>query len=144
MKFTVGGRALELTMEQVETAMRGVAPDDIREHVVEMLGTVFPPKQVLAVVTGWDRQTYTTMEAQRVLTRLGFTCRRWGTEGGSPVWRVEASTAPVAAGAPALPAQEVAPQPDRLAVVEAQLATSMAAIAGLSARVAALEAAALI
>jgi hypothetical protein len=32
-----------------------------------MLATVYPPKQVLATVSGWDRTSFTTMEAQRVL-----------------------------------------------------------------------------
>lgn len=31
----------------------------------------YPPKQVLAVVTGWERTSYTTMEAQRVLGKIG-------------------------------------------------------------------------
>jgi hypothetical protein len=39
----------------------------------------FPPKQVLAVVTGWDRQSFTAMEAQRVLTTVGSLCRRAGS-----------------------------------------------------------------
>jgi len=45
----------------------GVHPEPIREHLVEMLATVYPPKQVLATVSGWDRTSFTTMEAQRVL-----------------------------------------------------------------------------
>jgi hypothetical protein len=74
----VGGRVLNLTMDEVLRKMEGQEPEPIREHLVEMLGTVFPPKQVLATVTGWDRQSFTTMEAQRVLQRIGFTCRRAG------------------------------------------------------------------
>ena len=56
--------------------MRGVRPEPIREHLVEVLDTAYPPKQVLAAVTGWQRTSFTTMEAQRVLTRAGFACRR--------------------------------------------------------------------
>ena len=47
-----------------------------------------------ATVTGWDRTSFTTMEANRVLTRLGFNCCRIGhrldgadQEGLSPVDR---------------------------------------------------------
>ncbi|MFJ9785194.1 hypothetical protein ACIRSS_36875 [Amycolatopsis sp. NPDC101161] len=58
--------------------MRNVDPETIREHLVEIGRTVFPPKQVLAVVTGWERTSFTTMEAQRVLTKVGFVCRRAG------------------------------------------------------------------
>src|SRR4051812_29676743 len=58
--------------------MQGVRPEGIREHIVEIHHTPYLSKQVLAVVTGWERQSFTTMEAQRVLARLGFICRRAG------------------------------------------------------------------
>ncbi len=47
---------------------------------MEVAGSAFPPKQVLAAVTGWDRTTFTTMEAQRVLARIGFACLRAGSQ----------------------------------------------------------------
>jgi tetratricopeptide (TPR) repeat protein len=65
-------------MNEVLTGMRNVQPEPIREHLVEIADIEFPPKQVLATVTGWDRQSFTTMEANRVLTRLGFKCARIG------------------------------------------------------------------
>jgi tetratricopeptide (TPR) repeat protein len=69
---------LDLSMDEVLTKMRDVQPEPIREHLVEIADIEFPPKQVLAAVTGWDRQSFTTMEANRVLTRLGFKCSRIG------------------------------------------------------------------
>ena len=51
----------------------------MREHYVEIVGENFPPKQVLALATGWERTSFTTMEATRVLIRLGFDCRRVDT-----------------------------------------------------------------
>ena len=87
MRFIVGGRPLELTAEQVIQAMAGVHPEPFREHIVQLRETVFPPKQVLAVVTGWDRLSFTTMEAQRVLSKLGFVCQRAGTlDDGRGAW----------------------------------------------------------
>jgi hypothetical protein len=77
-KMTVGGRLLELDKETVERKMRDVLADTIQKHVVEIGGTVFPPKQVLAEVTGWERRSFTTAEAQRVLTKVGFICREAG------------------------------------------------------------------
>ena len=64
-------------------------PEPIRQHMVEIDGTAYPPKQVLAEITGWPRQSFTTMEANRVLLRLGFICRRAGALGpdGQPVWQ---------------------------------------------------------
>lgn len=58
--------------------MRGVEPEPAREHEVEISGVWFPPKQVFARVTDWPRTSFTTMEAQRVLKRLGFICKRIG------------------------------------------------------------------
>lgn len=70
----VGGRDFNLTKQEVENRMKGEAPEFIQKHVVEINGQMFPPKQVLGHVTGWARMSFTTMEAQRVLTRIGFVC----------------------------------------------------------------------
>lgn len=125
----VGGRPFDHTAEQVENAMRGVEPEPLREHLVEMLGTVFPPKQVLAVVTGWERTSFTTNEAQRVLTKLGFACRRATARPGQKAsWRLQFPSDVEDAGL------------DRLGMIEASLATAMEAIASLRTRVETLEA----
>lgn len=70
----VGGRNFDLTKQEVEARMMGEDPELIQKHMVEVNGQMFPPKQVLGHVTGWDRTTFTTLEAQRVLTRIGFVC----------------------------------------------------------------------
>lgn len=70
----VGGRDFNLTKQEVETRMSREEPEPIQKHMVEVNGQMFPPKQVLAHVTGWARTSFTTMEAQRVLARIGFTC----------------------------------------------------------------------
>jgi hypothetical protein len=124
MRVTVGGEEYEFTKKQFEDAMRGESAEPIREHVVEMNGTVFPPKQVFATVTGRERQSFTTNEAQRVLTRLGFTCRRahqgqWIHDTGDH--------------------QEEQSIPERLALLEAELKAQSAAIAGFHARLSLLE-----
>jgi hypothetical protein len=83
----VGGRQFDWSRAEIERAMRKRRPEPIQKHVVEMLGTVFPPKQVIAAVTGWERTSFTTMEAQRVLTQAGFVCRRAGASStGQPAW----------------------------------------------------------
>lgn len=76
---------------------------------------------MLATVTGWDRQSFTTMEANRVLARLGFHCCRVGHR-------------PDGVGQDAL-----SPADRRLSAVEAALAVAQEAIAGLANRVAQLE-----
>jgi hypothetical protein len=60
----------------VETALQGALPEPIREHFVVINGRRWPPKQVLALVTGLDRADFTTHQARRALTRLGFSAAR--------------------------------------------------------------------
>jgi hypothetical protein len=87
MRSVVGGRELDLTADYVIRGMRGVEPETIREHFVVIDNELFPPKQALAQVTGWDRRTFTTMEATRVFSRLGFVCQRAGQRvDGRPAW----------------------------------------------------------
>lgn len=133
----VGGRDFNEDKESVQRMMRGEDPEPIQKHLVEINGTAYPPKQVLAHVTGWPRQTFTTMEAQRVLNRIGFVCRTAGMMAdGRPAWMA-------ATGKEETPQQQVAKRDaDRLAALEAAMATAQEAIAGLSARVRALESAA--
>jgi hypothetical protein len=128
--MTVGGRPLDLTAGDVVERLRGLDPEPVREHFVEVLGSAFPPKQVLAAATGWDRNTFTTGEALRVLARLGFACGRVGSLAGEqPV--------PV----PDTPEGALPSLGQRLRAVESGLAVAQEAIARLAHRIAALEAA---
>ncbi len=128
VRMTVGGRPLELTAGEVVDRMREQTPESVRAHFVEVSGAVFPPKQVLAAVTGWDRTTFTTMEAQRVLTRLGFVSRRAGSQSGKrPVQGLDAHE------------QALLSVNQRLATLEAELAVAQEAIASLVRRIAALD-----
>ena len=74
--MTVSGRKYELDHGGVEAALQGVLPEPIREHFVVINGRRWPPKQVLALVTGLDRADFTTHQARRALTRLGFPAAR--------------------------------------------------------------------
>ena len=76
MKFLVGGRELELTQSQVVETMNGLGPEIVREYFVELPNGWFPPKQIFAAVTEWERSSFTSHEAVRVLSRLGLACRR--------------------------------------------------------------------
>jgi hypothetical protein len=74
--MTVSGRRYTLDRRRVEAALQGVLPEPIREHFVVINGRRWPPKQVLAQVTGLDRADFTTHQARRALTRLGFPAGR--------------------------------------------------------------------
>lgn len=74
--MTVSGHRYDLDSQSVEAALQGALPEPIQEHFVVINGRRWPPKQVLALVTGLDRADFTTHQARRALTRLGFTAAR--------------------------------------------------------------------
>src|ERR1019366_7656899 len=74
--MTVSGHRYELDRHGVQAALEGVLPEPIHEHFVVISGRLWPPKQVLALVTGLDRADFTTHQARRALTRLGFPAGR--------------------------------------------------------------------
>jgi hypothetical protein len=74
--MTVSGRTYQLDQRRVEDALEGELPEPIREHYVIVNGRRWPPKQVLALVTGLDRADFTTHQARSALTRLGFPASR--------------------------------------------------------------------
>lgn len=74
--MTISGRRFDLSAPQVERALQGELPEPILEHFVVVLGRRWPPKQVLALATGLDRADFTSHQARRALTRLGFTAAR--------------------------------------------------------------------
>lgn len=75
-RFTIAGQLFHLEHDTVEAAVRGVLPDPLREHYVIVSDRRYPPKQVLARITGLDRADFTTHQARRVLKRLGFVAAR--------------------------------------------------------------------
>jgi hypothetical protein len=83
--YTVAGRRFRLDPRRVEAALADELPDPIRDHFVVVGGRRFPPKQALSAVTGLDRADFTTHQARRILTRLGFTAGRRSRDGGHPI-----------------------------------------------------------
>jgi hypothetical protein len=103
--MTVAGHQYRLDSRGVEAALDGELPEPIHEHFVVINGRRWPPKQVLALVTGLDRADFTTHQARRALTRLGFPAGR----AASPSRRHPATPAatappPVASGKAGRPA----------------------------------------
>lgn len=93
--MTVAGHQYSLDSGQVEAAVRGELPEPIHEHFVVINDRRWPPKQVLALVTGLDRADFTTHQARRVLTRLGFPAGRVpSSRQRHPVTHVPATTLP--------------------------------------------------
>lgn len=68
----VAGQDFQFDAPTVEGTMASVEPEPIQEHYVVVGGRRYPPKQVLAAVTGVDRADFTTHQARAILRRLGF------------------------------------------------------------------------
>jgi hypothetical protein len=100
LTMTVSGHQYDLDPEGVEAALDGVLPEPIHEHFVVINGRRWPPKQVLALVTGLDRADFTTHQARRALTRLGFAAgRAAGRRGHHPAGHPAAAPSwPVGSG----------------------------------------------
>lgn len=81
---TVAGRSFAFSPAEIEQVMADDLPDPVREHYVVITGRRFPPKQVLARVTGLDRADFTTHQARRILQRAGFVVGR-RARGDAPV-----------------------------------------------------------
>ena len=76
IRATVAGQEFTLDRQLVETRISGVLPDPLNDHYVVVSGRKYPPKQVVALVTGLDRADFTTHQARRILRRLGFLVSR--------------------------------------------------------------------
>lgn len=76
IRVTIAGRAFTLDAALVDSRLEGVLPDPLHDHYVAVGGRRYPPKQVVALVTGLDRADFTTHQARRILRRLGFVAGR--------------------------------------------------------------------
>lgn len=107
--MTVLGHQYNLESRSVEAALQGALPEPIHEHFVVINSRRWPPKQVLALVTGLDRADFTTHQARRALTRLGFPAGR-AVRARAPHPETSRAAAPPSgasgAGGPAVPLAE--------------------------------------
>jgi hypothetical protein len=80
----VAGAEFTLGADKVERRLAKADPEPIHLHYAVVNGRRFPPKQVLALITGLDRADFTTHQARSILRRLGFgVYRRQGEVAGS-------------------------------------------------------------
>ncbi len=70
--FVLNGKRFSLSRFQVLDAVKNQIPRRIDKYKVEIDGVEFPPKQVLELLTGLEPMHFTTMDALRVLKKLGF------------------------------------------------------------------------
>jgi hypothetical protein len=73
---TIAKRRFELRADRVERALRQTLPEPITSHYVVIGRRRYPPKQAISLLTGLDRADFTTHQARRILTGLGFPAGR--------------------------------------------------------------------
>jgi hypothetical protein len=73
---TIAKQRFELRRDRVERALRQTLPEPITSHYVVIGHRRYPPKQAISLVTGLDRADFTTHQARRILTGLGFPAGR--------------------------------------------------------------------
>lgn len=72
----VAGAEFALDAADVEPVLATIDPEPIKDHYVVVGRHRYPPKQVLAALTGLDRADFTTHQARSILRRLGFGVHR--------------------------------------------------------------------
>jgi len=75
-RFQLGGTEYHLSADAVSQSMRATQPRPLGRYFVLINGVAFPPKQVIAQSLGEDLVKFTTMDATRILTALGFEIQR--------------------------------------------------------------------
>ena len=70
--FRLRGKDYTLKRGDVERQMSGVEPKSIDKHFVLIGGRPYPPKQVFAEALRLPLLSFTTMDATRILMKLGF------------------------------------------------------------------------
>jgi hypothetical protein len=72
MRFTLRGKELNLTPEDIVAKLQGIEPEGSSQYHITAHGKSYPVKQVLALVTGMPNIAFTTADAYRILTKLGY------------------------------------------------------------------------
>lgn len=72
MRAIISGREFDLERRDVERQARLLEPEPIQRHFVEIGDARYTVKQIVAAVTGLDRNAFTSQQARAVLLRLGL------------------------------------------------------------------------
>src|SRR5260370_18458540 len=70
--FRLGGEEFTISKQQVERTMEDLIPTPIGKYRVRVNGVDYPPKQVISETLRKELASFTTMDATRILSALGF------------------------------------------------------------------------
>jgi hypothetical protein len=97
ISVVIAGDSYVLGRDRLERAAQGLLPEPLRDHYAVVGGVRFPPKQLIAEVTGVDRADFTTNQARAILRRLGFATARV-SDTRKPARRTAEATVPYRSG----------------------------------------------
>lgn len=72
LRFRLDHKDFELTQDLVRQRASAHRPESISEYWVEIDGTRWPVKQVMALATGLERRRFQSQNSRRLLAKLGF------------------------------------------------------------------------
>lgn len=72
IRITIRGKQYEMDRENIIKAMKDKEPKPIRSYYVEVEGVGYPIKQVAQSVLNIHPIAFTSMDAYRLLDKLGF------------------------------------------------------------------------
>ena len=78
IQVTNRGKAFSLSRAGVEASLVNVSPERVTKYGVEIHGHEYPVLQVLAAATGTPKIEWSTVNAYRILQKLGFEIRAHG------------------------------------------------------------------
>lgn len=72
MKFVIRGRQFDLSREDIEASLKDIEPEGRSKYQVMINGKAYPIKQVLSRATCLAPIGFTSQDAYRILSRLGY------------------------------------------------------------------------
>ncbi len=72
VRITIMGKVYQVNREEIIEAMKEQEPNMVQTYYVEINGIKYPIKQVIRVVLGIPLIAFTSMDAYRLLDKLGF------------------------------------------------------------------------
>lgn len=96
--FRLRGKTYRLTKEEVEDRLESIEPRPSEKYSVMIGETLFPPKQVLSEALGLPVLAFTTIDAQRILQKIGFEVIENHTEAPAPAGNAKVRDGAMRAG----------------------------------------------
>lgn len=75
LRVTNRGKVLLLSRARIESSLLNVEPERVAKYAVEIWGKEYPVLQVISIATNTPKIEWSTVNAYRILQKLGFEIR---------------------------------------------------------------------